>query len=170
MSTTIGERIKAARKSKRITQEQLGQSIGATGSAVALWEQNKSFPYSRNLESLSQVLGKSVSWLKGEITDEEEESGSGGLCEPQQQKQPQEEPTMLGQLSKLTDALIAQQEDTRSLIKLLGDNQRSLERQQDLFQRALDQKDFEHRRMEKQLAEMQRKLDRLEGRPSAATI
>ena len=51
-------------KQKRInaglTQKELGALIGATGSAVAMWETGRRFPRADKLPELARVLGCSI--------------------------------------------------------------------------------------------------------------
>lgn len=63
----VSERIRIARELAHMSQEELGMKIGLTGSAVRKWESGKGIPYPKNILKISQVLGKSVPWLKGEV-------------------------------------------------------------------------------------------------------
>ena len=66
MNKLIGERIKAARKAKGLSQEQLGEKLGVSFQAVSTWEQGKFIPDSDHLPALSRVLGLSLDSLFAE--------------------------------------------------------------------------------------------------------
>lgn len=64
MASTIGDRIKDARRNKGLTQTELGQRLGLTHSAVSLWESggNQNLrPH--NLFALAKELEVSPEWL-----------------------------------------------------------------------------------------------------------
>ena len=67
-SELIGKRIAAARKAKKMTQEQLGDRLGVSFQAVSTWEQGKFIPDAEHLPALAKVLGLSLDAL----FDEEE--------------------------------------------------------------------------------------------------
>ena len=50
---TIGERIKAARKAKGLSQEQLGEKLDISFQAVSSWETGKFIPDSEHLPALA---------------------------------------------------------------------------------------------------------------------
>ena len=62
----IGKRIAAARKAKRMTQEQLGERLGVSFQAVSTWEQGKFIPDSEHLPMLAEVLDISLDALFAE--------------------------------------------------------------------------------------------------------
>jgi len=65
-SKQIGERIKAARLAKGLSQEQLGEQLGVSFQAVSTWEQGKFLPDSDRLPALAKVLDLSLDALFSE--------------------------------------------------------------------------------------------------------
>ncbi len=59
----IGERIRAIRQERRITQEELANAVGVSRSAVAQWETGRSGQITGNLARIAQVLGVGVEFL-----------------------------------------------------------------------------------------------------------
>ena len=66
MQKTIGERIKAAREAKGMSQEDLGKSFGATKQTIYKYETGiiTNIPLD-NLEKMASVLGVSSAYLAG---------------------------------------------------------------------------------------------------------
>ena len=62
----IGERIKAARKAKGLSQEQLGEKLDITFQAVSSWETGKFIPDSDHLPALAKALDISLDSLFAE--------------------------------------------------------------------------------------------------------
>ncbi len=62
----IGDRIKAARLAKGLSQEQLGEKLGVSFQAVSTWEQGKFLPDSDRLPALAKVLDLSLDFLFAE--------------------------------------------------------------------------------------------------------
>lgn len=62
---TVGERIRAARKAKGLTQKQLGEACGIAEPTIRRYELGKLNPKFETLEKLAKPLGVSVSYLKG---------------------------------------------------------------------------------------------------------
>lgn len=60
---TLGSRIRALRKDKKLTQVNVAKSVGVSSVAVTQWEQDSSKPGGNNLISLAKVLGCSPDWL-----------------------------------------------------------------------------------------------------------
>lgn len=60
---TLGEKLKAARKSAGLTQEQLASAILVSRQAITKWEADKGMPDVENLKRLSQTLGISLDAL-----------------------------------------------------------------------------------------------------------
>lgn len=58
-------RIKQLREAAGLTQRELGERIGVSGPAVAMWETGENRPTLTNLEKLSDVLGVSVDAILG---------------------------------------------------------------------------------------------------------
>lgn len=68
---TLGTRLKALRKSKKITQQQLADAIGVSKTSVIYWEKDDNLPKHESLMSLSKVLRvKSDYLLSGKDGDE----------------------------------------------------------------------------------------------------
>ena len=68
MNKAIGERIKAARKVKGLSQEDLGDLLGVSFQAVSSWETGKFIPDSDHLAALAKALDLSLDAL---FVDEE---------------------------------------------------------------------------------------------------
>ncbi len=68
MNKAIGERIKAARKVKGLSQEDLGNLLGVSFQAVSSWETGKFIPDSDHLAALAKALDLSLDAL---FVDEE---------------------------------------------------------------------------------------------------
>ena len=63
---TIGERIRAARKAKGLSQEQLGEKLDISFQAVSSWETGKFIPDSEHLPALAKALDISLDSLFAE--------------------------------------------------------------------------------------------------------
>ncbi len=63
---TIGERIRAARKAKGLSQEQLGEKLDISFQAVSSWETGKFIPDSDHLPALAKALDISLDSLFAE--------------------------------------------------------------------------------------------------------
>ena len=63
---SVGERIRAARKQKGMSQEKLGEKIGVSFQAVSTWEQGKFIPDSEHLSALAKALDLSLDALFAE--------------------------------------------------------------------------------------------------------
>jgi transcriptional regulator with XRE-family HTH domain len=59
----IGERIRAVRRERRWTQDELAVAVGVSRSAVAQWETGRSGQLSANLSRIAAVLGTGVEFL-----------------------------------------------------------------------------------------------------------
>jgi transcriptional regulator with XRE-family HTH domain len=59
----VGERIRAARASRGLTQEGLAAAVGVTRSAVAQWETDRAGQVRSNLPRLAAALDVSVEYL-----------------------------------------------------------------------------------------------------------
>lgn len=59
----IGERIRAIRQERQITQEELANVVGVSRSAVAQWETGRSGQVTGNLSRIAEVLGVGVEFL-----------------------------------------------------------------------------------------------------------
>ena len=60
---TLAKRIKAARKSVHITQEELGKRLGVSKAAVSQWEGAATTPDVHNLLRISEVTHVPIAWL-----------------------------------------------------------------------------------------------------------
>jgi len=60
---TLGSRIRALRKDKKLTQVNVAKSVGVSSVAVTQWEQDSSKPGGNNLISLAKVLDCTPDWL-----------------------------------------------------------------------------------------------------------
>ena len=69
--TTLGEKLKSARKSAGLTQEQLAKKLLVSRQAITKWEAGKGMPDVENLRRLSKLLNVSVDYLldNGENVD-----------------------------------------------------------------------------------------------------
>lgn len=61
--TTIGDRIRQARREQRLTLNALAEAIGVTTSAVSQWEQGRSGIDLARAMKLASTLGVSLQWL-----------------------------------------------------------------------------------------------------------
>ena len=68
---TFGEKLRAARKSAGLTQEQLSERLLVSRQAITKWESDKGLPDIENLKQLSALLGVSIDYLldSGETID-----------------------------------------------------------------------------------------------------
>lgn len=60
---TLGIRLKQKRKEKKITQQQLADSIGVSKTSVIYWEKDENIPKHESLTLLSRILGVTPDWL-----------------------------------------------------------------------------------------------------------
>lgn len=60
---TLGEKLKAARKSAGLIQEQLSEKLMVSRQAVTKWESDKGMPDIENLKKLSKLLNVSIDYL-----------------------------------------------------------------------------------------------------------
>ena len=68
----LSENIKAIRKSKGLSQEELAVKLNVVRQTISKWEQGLSVPDSNMLISLSEALDTPVSVLLGEIVEQAE--------------------------------------------------------------------------------------------------
>ncbi|MDL2288926.1 helix-turn-helix domain-containing protein [Oscillospiraceae bacterium OttesenSCG-928-F05] len=59
----IGQRLKQARKHKKLTQQELGALVGVKASAIGMYEQNRRHPKDELILKLSRALDVSTDWL-----------------------------------------------------------------------------------------------------------
>lgn len=62
---TTGERIRSKRKENQLTQKQLGEKIGLSGSQIALFEKGHYIPSLETVFEIASALGTSVEALTG---------------------------------------------------------------------------------------------------------
>ncbi len=60
---TTGERLKALRTAKGLSQEKVAEMVGVSRQAVTKWENNQSVPSSENLIALAEIYGISLDEL-----------------------------------------------------------------------------------------------------------
>lgn len=60
---TIGEKIKEARKSAGLTQEQMAEKLMVSRQAITKWESDKGIPDVENLKAISGLLNVSIDYL-----------------------------------------------------------------------------------------------------------
>lgn len=77
----LNENIKALRKAKGLSQEELAVKLGVVRQTVSKWEQGLSVPDSDLLISLSEALETPVSTLLGETLAEPEADSLKAICE-----------------------------------------------------------------------------------------
>ena len=77
----LNENIKAFRKSKGLSQQELAVKLNVVRQTVSKWEQGRSVPDSDMLISLSEVLEIPVSTLLGETVIETEVDGLNAISE-----------------------------------------------------------------------------------------
>ena len=63
MNTTLGKRIAALRREKRLKQDELAEKLGVSAQAVSKWENDQTCPDISLLPSLAKTLGVSVDEL-----------------------------------------------------------------------------------------------------------
>ena len=63
---TIGERIKAARKAKGLTQKQLGELCGINEANIRKYESNRQRPKIETLSKIARALGTDPYYLRGD--------------------------------------------------------------------------------------------------------
>ena len=60
---TLGTRLKALRKNKKITQQQVADAIGVSKTSVIYWEKDENLPKHDSLMALAKVLGVTSDYL-----------------------------------------------------------------------------------------------------------
>lgn len=70
MNLTFGEKIKNARKAKKLTQKQLAEKIGAAHNSISDWENDKNKPDPDTIESLCWVLEITPNYLLATSSDD----------------------------------------------------------------------------------------------------
>lgn len=70
---TIGKRIQAARKKRKMTQAKLGGCFGISAQAVSAWEREEGYPDLGKMPALAKALKVPIGWLiegGGPVPDE----------------------------------------------------------------------------------------------------
>lgn len=70
MNLTFGEKIKNARKAKKLTQKQLAEKIGAAHNSISDWENDKNKPDPDTIELLCWVLEITPNYLLATSSDD----------------------------------------------------------------------------------------------------
>ena len=60
---SFGEKLKNARKSAKLTQEQLAERLGVSRQAITKWESDKGLPDIENIKLISKALDVSIDYL-----------------------------------------------------------------------------------------------------------
>ena len=66
---TVGERIKAARKEKHITQKQLAEKLGISDVGVAQWETGRRSPKVLTVKRIAEALAVNIETLIPDTTE-----------------------------------------------------------------------------------------------------
>lgn len=61
---SVGERIRQARKAQRLSQQALGEAVGAVQSAVGAWERNEAHPRRDTMVKIAEYLGVTRAWIE----------------------------------------------------------------------------------------------------------
>ena len=75
ITMTYGDRIKLARETANLTQEQLGEKLGVTGVTIMRYEKNQREPRQDQFKRLAAALNVDVNWLMNGQTLEERNQG-----------------------------------------------------------------------------------------------
>ena len=78
----MNERIKAARKARKMTQKQLAEAIGLTQNYIAMIETGRREPSERTISDICQVCGVDEIWLQ---------TGTGEMFAPKTRREELEE-------------------------------------------------------------------------------
>lgn len=100
------DNLKALRESKKITQSQLGEHIGAKKSAISLWESGKRQPDQETLVRLANFFGVTVDYLLGR----------NDPLPPEQEKAPADDPLTEQIMAK---ARLMNEEELRQLLRIM---------------------------------------------------
>ena len=65
----LSERLKELRKERHMTQATLANALGVAKGTVAMWEMGKRRPGFENLEQMSVIFDRTVSYILGESDD-----------------------------------------------------------------------------------------------------
>ncbi|WP_335918324.1 helix-turn-helix transcriptional regulator [Shewanella algae] len=82
---TLGERLKAYRKSSKLTQTELAKRVGVSGATISQWESGDTSPKGKNLHKLAQALSTSADLLlygKEKLSKSDSNARYAGKIEP----------------------------------------------------------------------------------------
>jgi len=65
----IGQKIKAARKIKRITQEELAKAMGVSDKSISAYESNRANPPLNVIEKISKITNQPLNFFLEETTE-----------------------------------------------------------------------------------------------------
>jgi transcriptional regulator with XRE-family HTH domain len=65
----FAKKLRALRKSKGLTQKEVGTLVGVTDAAVGMWEQAKRLPDPETMAHLAEIFGVSVDYLIGHSSE-----------------------------------------------------------------------------------------------------
>ncbi|MBO2684963.1 S24 family peptidase [Shewanella algae] len=91
---TLGERLKAYRKSSKLTQAELGKRVGVSGATISQWESGDTSPKGENLHKLARALSTSADLLlfgKEKSTKSDSNARYVGQIEPWDSSTPLDE-------------------------------------------------------------------------------
>ena len=89
---TLGKRISALRKDKRLSQEYVAETLNVSRQAVSKWENDLSSPDTDNLIALAKLLDVDVAFLAtGQLTEEMESDPIPDLADAPKQQKPKRE-------------------------------------------------------------------------------
>ena len=89
--STLGERIKEARRAKGWSQGMLAREIGSTTAAVSRWEVNNRVPYATHIYAIASATGVNYRWLN---------SGEGDMFGEGEEAETQTEEQIINKLTK----------------------------------------------------------------------
>lgn len=118
MSSFLWQRIRAARKWAKLTQQQVADQLGITREAISLWENASKgiHPELSRLQAFSRITGAPLSWLVDDNADLDE-AWLDRVSEVDAELMPVAESATTDSnsdiLSSLQDALVAADEATR---------------------------------------------------------
>jgi len=76
LPTTVGERIRAAREARGLTQQQAAEAIGVSSGTISRYERDEFTPRGERLTSLARLVRRSPEWIiSGEAAARNDPSG-----------------------------------------------------------------------------------------------
>lgn len=95
LKQAFGKRVERLRDQRELTQMELGNRVGVSGTCIWNWEGGNTFPRSAALSKLAEALGTSVEYLSSGI----------GAATPQRPDAPS--PRLLADVIKEAEELVA---------------------------------------------------------------